>query len=119
MTKLRVSEKINYLFSHYRKENGKSHTYQEVSEGTGLATSHIWKMRNGEVKKPSPETLEKIREYFNAPSNYFDDVIYEDDSNDYEQSLVMRSRNLTDKGKSILSRLLDGLLSEEGLSAND
>lgn len=112
--KITLSDKVNELWSHYKRSNGKRYTYQDVSEGTGLAVSHIWKIRNGEVKQPSNDTLSKLLQFFGAPANFFDNVTYEDTSQDYERSLVMRSRHLDEKGRAILSTLLDGLVSEMG-----
>src|SRR5512145_3261988 len=68
-----VAELVDDLFRSHRKPNGREYSYTEVAEYLNgvLDPSHLSKLRYGQIKNPSRETLLALCRFFKVPASYF------------------------------------------------
>lgn len=73
-----LAERVNWLFENIRRDNGKEYSYKQVEAamrelGHSATNTYIWKMRNGQAKKPNWLILRGFAKFFNVPITFFYD----------------------------------------------
>ncbi len=76
-----LAERLDWLFNHVKKPDGKPYTYQEVADGTAelgyrVTSTGIWKIRNGETQNPGYLVLQVLAQFFKvSPSFFYDEQL--------------------------------------------
>lgn len=68
-----VAELVNALFATHRKSNGREYSNADVAKALNgrVDPSHLSRLRAGQIKNPSRETLLALCTFFKVPSSYF------------------------------------------------
>jgi len=71
-----MADKLDDLFNTFRDQEGNEYSYRDVERGTGGAVSAttVWKLRTGQIQRPSLHVIEVLAEFFGVPISYFTSV---------------------------------------------
>jgi transcriptional regulator with XRE-family HTH domain len=126
-----IAKRLDLLFRTVTKKGGKEHSYREIEELAGGATSSttIWKLRTGRTQNPSLKTLQALGTAFQVPVSYFFvEEVTEDDIPAYlqqyhdekmEEQIALRAKDLDDDGKQAILDMINYVRRVQGLNNKD
>jgi transcriptional regulator with XRE-family HTH domain len=125
-----IAKRLDLLFRTVTKKGGKEHSYREIEELAGGATSSttIWKLRTGRTRNPSLKTLQALGTAFQVPvAFFFDEDLTPEDVSKYRhqyrseqmvEQIALRSYDLDDEGKQAVLNMINWVRKAQGLNNN-
>jgi transcriptional regulator with XRE-family HTH domain len=126
-----IAKRLDLLFRTVTKKGGKEHSYREIEELAGGATSSttIWKLRTGRTQNPSLKTLQALGTAFQVPvAFFFDEDLTPEDVPRYRhqyrseqmvEQIALRSYDLDDEGKQAVLNMINWVRKAQGLDNNE
>ncbi len=126
-----IAKRLDVLFRTVTKKGGKEHSYREIEELAGGATSSttIWKLRTGRTRNPSLKTLQALGKAFQVPvAFFFDEDLTPEDVSKYRHryrseqmvdQIALRSYDLDDEGKQAVLDMITWVRKAQGLNNNE
>jgi len=142
-----IAKRLDLLFRTVTKKGGKEHSYREIEELAGGATSSttIWKLRTGRTRNPSLKTLQALGTAFQVPVSlktlqalgtafqvpvafFFDEDVTPEDVSKYRhqyrselmvEQIALRSYDLDDEGKQAVLNMINWVRKAQGLDNNE
>ena len=126
-----IAKRLDLLFRTVTKKGGKEHSYREIEELAGGATSSttIWKLRTGRTRNPSLKTLQALGKAFQVPvAFFFDEDTTPEDVSKYRHryrseqmvdQIARRSYDLDDEGKQAVLDMITWVRKAQGLDNNE
>jgi len=126
-----IAKRLDLLFRTVTKKGGKEHSYREIEELAGGATSSttIWKLRTGRTRNPSLKTLQALGTAFQVPvAFFFDEDVAPEDVSKYRhqyrseqmvEQIALRSYDLDDEGKQAVLNMINWVRKAQGLDNNE
>jgi len=68
-----MADKLDDLFNTFHDPEGNEYSYRDVESGTegAVSATTVWRLRTGQIQRPSLHVIEALAAFFGVPIAYF------------------------------------------------